>query len=92
MAKKYSQTYGIGYDEIFAPMAKMSMVRTLVSLIVNGGWKLHQLDVKNVFLHGDLLEVYLEMPPGFGTNQTIDKVVQAQKIVIQVEAVSSSLI
>jgi Reverse transcriptase (RNA-dependent DNA polymerase) len=41
----------------------MSTVRTLISMAVNGGRKLHQLDVKNVFLHGDLMEeVYMEIP------------------------------
>ena len=56
MAKGYSQTYGIDYNETFAPVAKMSTVRMLVFLAMNGGWKLHQLDVKNAFLHDDLLE------------------------------------
>jgi Reverse transcriptase (RNA-dependent DNA polymerase) len=66
MAKGYSQTYDIDYDETFASVAKMSTVRTLVSLAANGGWKLHQLDVKNAFFHGDLLEeVYMQTPPGF---------------------------
>jgi Reverse transcriptase (RNA-dependent DNA polymerase) len=60
VAKGYSQTYGIDYDKTFTPMAKMSTVRTLVSMTANGGWQLHQLDVKNAFLHGDLLEeVYI---------------------------------
>jgi Reverse transcriptase (RNA-dependent DNA polymerase) len=64
----------------FAPMAKMSTVRTLVSPAANKGWKLHQLDVKDVFLHGDLLEdVYMKIPPGFGTNQTIGKVCKLKK-------------
>jgi Reverse transcriptase (RNA-dependent DNA polymerase) len=80
VAKRYSQTYGIDYDETFAPVAKMSTVRTFVSLAANGGWKLHQLDVKNVFLHGDLLkEVYMEVPPGFGTKQTEGKVCRLVK-------------
>ncbi|KAJ4737614.1 Transposon Ty1-H Gag-Pol polyprotein [Rhynchospora pubera] len=80
VAKGYSQTYGIDYDETFAPVAKMSTVRTLVSLAANEGWKLHQLDVKNAFLHGDLLEeVYMEIPPGFGTAQTIGKVCRLRK-------------
>jgi Reverse transcriptase (RNA-dependent DNA polymerase) len=36
--------------------------------------------VKNVFLHGDLLEeVYMEVPPGFGTKQTVGKVCRLKK-------------
>ena len=36
LAKGYSQTYGIDYDETFAHVAKMSTMRTLVSLAANG--------------------------------------------------------
>ncbi len=28
-------------------------------------WSLHQMDVKNVFFHGDLQEVYMEQPPSY---------------------------
>jgi Reverse transcriptase (RNA-dependent DNA polymerase) len=63
VAKGYSQMYGIDYDETFAPVAKMRTVRTLISMVVNGRWKLHQLDMKNTFLHGDLMEeVYWRFP------------------------------
>jgi Reverse transcriptase (RNA-dependent DNA polymerase) len=41
VSKGYNQTYDIDYDETFAPVAKMSTIRTLVSLATNGGWKLH---------------------------------------------------
>jgi Reverse transcriptase (RNA-dependent DNA polymerase) len=81
MAKGDSQTYDIDYDETFAPVAKMSTIRTLVSLVANEGWKYHQLDVKNVFLHGDLLEkVYMKIPLKFGTNQTVGKVISSRNL------------
>jgi hypothetical protein len=80
VAKGYSQTYGIDYDETFAPVAKMGTVRTLISCAANFGWPLHQLDVKNAFLHGDLQEeVYMEIPPGFANEQTVGKVCKLKK-------------
>jgi hypothetical protein len=80
VAKGYSQTYGIDYDETFAPVAKMGTVRTLISCAVNFGWTLHQLDVKNAFLHGDLKEeVYMEIPHGFANSQTVGKVCRLKK-------------
>ena len=80
VAKVYSQTYGIDYDETFAPVTKMGRVRTLISCAANFGWPLHQLDVKNTFLHGDLQEeAYMEIPSGFGNEQTLGKVCKLRK-------------
>src|SRR6266498_2605339 len=80
VAKGYSQTYGIDYDETFAPVAKMSTVRALISCATTFGWPLHQLDVKNAFLHGDLQEeVYMEIPPGFMNHQASREVCRLKK-------------
>ena len=45
-------------------MAKINTIRVVISLVVNLDWPLMQLDVKNVFLNGDLeKEVYMDLPP-----------------------------
>jgi len=61
VAKGYAQTYGIDYEETYSLVAKMTTVRAIIAMVVVKGWSLHQMDVKNVFLHGDLQkEVYME--------------------------------
>ena len=80
VAKGYTQTYGIGYLETFALVAKMNTVRVLLSLAANLGWCMQQFDVKNAFLHGDLdEEIYMEIPPGFGFNLEGNKVCKLKK-------------
>ena len=54
------------YQETFAPMEKLNIVRILLSLVVNFDWELQQYDVKNAFLHSDLEEEnYMSIPLGF---------------------------
>jgi len=66
VAKGYAQTYGIDYEETYSLVAKMTIVRAIITMAAAKGWSLHQMDVKNVFLHGDLQEeVYMEQPPGY---------------------------
>jgi hypothetical protein len=66
VAKGYAQTYGIDYEETYSRVAKMTTVRAIIAMAAAKGWSLHQMDVKNVFLHGYLHEeMYMEQPPGY---------------------------
>ncbi|MFV0960718.1 reverse transcriptase domain-containing protein, partial [Klebsiella pneumoniae] len=65
VAKGFTQTKGIDYEETFAPVAKMTSIRILLSIACNLDWPLFQLDVKNAFLQGDLDEdIYMSLPLG----------------------------
>ena len=66
VAKGFTQIPGKDFTATFAPVAKLTTVRLVVSLAASYSWPLHQLDVKNAFLNGDLLEtIYMDPPPGF---------------------------
>ncbi|XP_078169133.1 uncharacterized protein LOC144563490 [Carex rostrata] len=75
VAKGYTQTYGVDFQETFSPVAKLNFVRVLLSLAANLDWPLHQFDVKNAFMHGDLKEeIYMDIPPGYWYPKTTMKV------------------
>jgi hypothetical protein len=66
VAKGYAQSYGIDYEETYSPIARMTTVRAIIVMEATKGWSLHRMDVKNVFLHGDLQEeMYMEQPPSY---------------------------
>ncbi|GJY51006.1 ribonuclease H-like domain-containing protein [Tanacetum coccineum] len=45
------QQIGVDCDETFSPVVKPATIRTVLSLAASRHWHVHQLDVKNSFLH-----------------------------------------
>ena len=80
VAKGYAQTYGVDYSDTFSLVAKMTYVRLFISMAATYNLDLHQLDIKNVFLHGNLQEeVYMKQPLGFVAQGEIGRVCRLQK-------------
>lgn len=64
-----NQKEGIDFQETFALVGKMVTVRMFLEIVASYDWEVHQMDVHNAFLHGDLEEeVYMQFPPGFRTD------------------------
>ncbi|GKB92952.1 retrotransposon protein, putative, ty1-copia subclass [Tanacetum coccineum] len=66
LAKGFTQTPGIDYEETFAPVADIRDIRILIAIDAVYDYEIWQMDVKTAFLNGYLSgEVYMEQPDGF---------------------------
>ena len=80
MAKGYRQEEGFDYQETFSPVMKITTVRLLLSLPVTKNWYIHQMEVSNAFLHGNLTEtIFMSQPPGFQDKIVTSYVYQLHK-------------
>jgi hypothetical protein len=62
----FTQTYEVDYNETFAPVAKFTSIRCILTLAALEDMEIHQMGVKTSFLNGKLEEeIYMEQPQGF---------------------------
>lgn len=60
VAKGYHQQTRINFDDTFSPMVKPTTIRLVLSCAISKQWPIHQIDIQNAFLHGNLSkEVYM---------------------------------
>nr|GEV79126.1 hypothetical protein [Tanacetum cinerariifolium] len=65
VAKGYTQTSGIDYEETFSPVADIRAIRILIAIDAYYDYEIWQIDVKTAFLNGYLNEkVHIEQPKG----------------------------
>jgi hypothetical protein len=66
----FQQKQDHDYDETFALVTHMSTIHTLLTMASIHEWSISQLNVKNVFLNGELhQDVYMRPPPVYSVPQ-----------------------
>ena len=72
MERGFSQVEEFDYDETFAPVAHYTSIILLISIDVEMGWKIHQMDVNTAFLNRIIQEeIYVEKPQGFEIHERV---------------------
>lgn len=78
VAKGYSQQQGFDYNETYAPVAKLTTLRVILSIANHTNMLIHQMDVKCAFLNGNLSEeIYMQQPEEFKIDGRVCKLIKA---------------
>ncbi|GKB24308.1 putative ribonuclease H-like domain-containing protein [Tanacetum coccineum] len=76
----FGQEEGIDYDEVFAPVARLEVIRLFLAFASYMGFIVYQMDFKSAFLYGIIREeVYVHQPPGFVDHAHPNKVYKVIK-------------
>nr|GEW08505.1 retrotransposon protein, putative, Ty1-copia subclass [Tanacetum cinerariifolium] len=92
VAKVFTQTYGVDYEETFSPVADIKAIRILIAIAAFYDYEILQMDVKTAFLNGYLDEdIYMVQPEGFIDHKHPRKVCKLQKSIYGLKQASKSL-
>ena len=66
VAQGFSQTEGVDFNEVFAPVARFPTIRTLLAFANAHDLEIHHMDVTTAFLNGELdCDIFMEQPEGY---------------------------
>ncbi|KRX56900.1 Retrovirus-related Pol polyprotein from transposon TNT 1-94 [Trichinella sp. T9] len=75
VAKGFLQRPNIDFHETYAPVARLSSIRTILAISANYGLIAHQLDFVSAYLNGEIEEeIYMEIP------EKLDEVLKCSKV------------
>nr|GEU83389.1 retrotransposon protein, putative, Ty1-copia subclass [Tanacetum cinerariifolium] len=82
VAKSYTQTHKIDYEETFSPLAKIKSIGIMLAIAAFHNYEIWQMDVKTVFLNEKLKEdVFMVQPEGFENEKYPKRVCKLQKAI-----------
>ncbi|GJT67942.1 retrotransposon protein, putative, ty1-copia subclass [Tanacetum coccineum] len=91
VAKCFTQTYGVDYEETFSPVADIKAIRILIAIAAYYDYEIWQMDVKTAFLNGRLNEdVYMVQPEGFVNHKHPGRVCKLQRSIYGLKQASRS--
>jgi hypothetical protein len=91
VVKGFKQIHGFDYDETFPRIAMLKSVQILLAVAAYFDYEIWQMDVKVVFLNGNLTEdVYMIQPEGFVDPKHAGKICKLQKSIYGLKQASQS--
>jgi transposase InsO family protein len=84
VAQGFSQVEGVDYFDTYAPVARLSSIRTILALAARLNLELHQIDIKGAYLNGVLTDnevIYMRQPPGYPYPNSGGQVLRLQKTI-----------
>ncbi|GJS49932.1 retrovirus-related pol polyprotein from transposon TNT 1-94 [Tanacetum coccineum] len=91
-AKGYRKEEGIDFEESFALVARIEVIRIFIANAANKNMTIYQMDVKTVFLNGELRDVvYVSQPEGFVDSDRLNHVYRLKKALYGLKQVSRAL-
>jgi hypothetical protein len=86
VARGFTQEYGVDYFDTYSPVARLTSLRTLLTIVAAQDLELYQMDADTAFLNGTLEEdIYMDFPDGY---QRQDKKSTGLKLVLKPSAVA----
>jgi len=68
VAQGFSQVPGVSYFDMFAPVAKLAAIHSVLAMATTEDLELHQIDIKSAYLNRELTDqgiIYMQQPPGY---------------------------